>query len=92
MLDKWQLMTVIELKKNPFYWDHANVKLNRMCFYPIDNMQTEERAFRTGQLHITTSLPLNKIEWYKAHNPGELSAGPVSGHVFLSDQHQPAAF
>jgi len=48
MLFKWHLMTVIELKKNPFYWDRANVKLNRICFYPIDNAQTEERSFRTA--------------------------------------------
>ena len=90
MLDKWQLLTLIELKKNPFYWDHANVKLNRICFYPIDNTQTEERAFRTGQLHVTTSLPLNKIEWYKAHNPGALRLDPyLATYFYLVNVNRP---
>jgi oligopeptide transport system substrate-binding protein len=90
MLDKWHLMTVIELKKNPFYWDHANVRLNRMCFYPIDNTQTEERAFRTGQLHITTFLPPQKIEWYKARNPGILRLDPyLATYFYLINIHRP---
>ena len=90
MLFKWHLMTVIELKKNPFYWDRANVKLNRICFYPIDNAQTEERSFRTGQLHITTSLPLNKIEWYKAHNPAVLRLDPyLATYFYLVNINRP---
>jgi len=90
MLDKWQLLTLIELKKNPFYRDYANVKLNRICFYPIDNTQTEERAFRTGQLHVTTSLPLNKIEWYKKHNPGALRLDPyLATYFYLVNVNRP---
>jgi oligopeptide transport system substrate-binding protein len=90
MLDKWQLMTVIELKKNPFYWDRANVKLNRLRFYPIDNMQSEERAFRTGQLHITSFLPPQKIEWYKARNPGILRLDPyLATYFYLINIHRP---
>jgi oligopeptide transport system substrate-binding protein len=90
MLDKWHLMTVIELKKNPFYWDHANVKLNRLRFYPIDNIQSEERAFRTGQLHITSFLPPQKIEWYKARNPGVLRLDPyLATYFYLINIHRP---
>ena len=89
-LDKWKLCTVIELKKNPTYWDRARVRLNRICFYPIDNMQTEERAFRTGQLHITSFLPLNKIEWYKAHDPGVLRLDPyLATYFYLININRP---
>lgn len=90
MLHKWRLMTVIELKKNPLYWDRANVRLNGICFYPIDNIQTEERAFRTGQLHITTSLPLNKIEWYKVNNPTMLRLDPyLATYFYLINVNRP---
>jgi oligopeptide transport system substrate-binding protein len=89
-LDRWKLCTVIELKKNPTYWDRARVRLNRICFYPIDNMQTEERAFRTGQLHITSFLPLNKIEWYKAHDPGVLRLDPyLATYFYLININRP---
>jgi oligopeptide transport system substrate-binding protein len=35
-------------------------------FYPVDSQDTEERMFRSGQLHITSSIPIDKIAVYKA--------------------------
>ena len=82
LLNKWILNTVIEAKKNPYYWDHTTVRLNAIRFYPIENIQTEQRAFATGHLHITTSIPVAKIQWYQTHQPAVLRIDPYLATYF----------
>ncbi len=65
VLAEWSPNQVIILKRNELYWDHANVRLNEVHIYPIDNSATEEAAFRAGQLHATVTMPQSKIAVYK---------------------------
>ena len=60
-LKEWNAHQHILVEKSPTYWDRANVRLNAIRFYPIDNIDTEERAYRAGQLHVTWSLSLSKV-------------------------------
>jgi oligopeptide transport system substrate-binding protein len=53
-------------KANPYYWDAARVRLREIHFYFTDSADTEERAFRSGQLHITNSVPAARIAPYRA--------------------------
>ena len=82
VLDSWQLNKVIKVRKNPHYWDANRVKLNGIDFRPIENVSTEERMFRAGQLHITQTLPIDKIQWYKEHNPDVLQVAPYLGTYY----------
>ena len=34
-------------------------------FKPVDNAVTEERMFRAGALHVTSSIPADKIAIYQ---------------------------
>ena len=68
-LKTWRFKHLIEVERNPYYWDAANVKLNGIRFFPIDNIAAEERMFRDGQLHITETVPLNKIEYWRDQRP-----------------------
>ncbi len=60
-LRSWQLNKVLIADKNPTYWDAANVKLETVNFYPIENTDTEEKMFRAGKLHVGYEIPLPKI-------------------------------
>ena len=64
-LKDWVPNQIITLERNPLYWDNANVRLNAVNYYPIENSSTEEAAFRAGQLHATVTLPQSKIAVYK---------------------------
>jgi len=79
LLADWKPQRVITLKKSPTYWDAASVKLNEINFYPIESLDTEERAFRSGQLHSTYEVPLPKIDVYKKDNPELLRMDPYFG-------------
>jgi len=73
---------VIEVEKNPRYWDAANVKINGVRFYPIDSDSTEERLFRRGMLHITNVVPLDKIPAYRKDHPGIYHQDPNTAVYF----------
>lgn len=82
VLTKWRVNDVIEVRKSPTYWDRDRVRLNAIRFYPIESDDTEERAFRAGQLHITETVPLSKIDYYKQYYPDLLKISPYLGTYF----------
>ena len=36
------------------------LSLNEIHYYPVSNIMTEDRMFRSGQLHVLTTLPSQK--------------------------------
>lgn len=92
ILSEWKVNTVIAVKKNPLYWDASTVKLEGIRFYPMERLDTEERAFRSGQVHKTYKLPLTKIAYHKEHNPNWLKQAPYLGTYFYSLNVTNAAF
>ena len=82
VLADWKVNRVISVKKNPLYWDAERVKLNEIRFYPLERLDTEERAFRAGQIHKTYKIPLTKIPYYEENNPAVLRKSPYLGTYF----------
>ena len=81
-LTEWKFNYVIVAAKSPTYWDSKTVKLNEIRFYAIDSQDTEERAFRAGQLHLIYQLGVAKIDAYKKNNPQALRIDPYLGTYF----------
>jgi oligopeptide transport system substrate-binding protein len=81
-LKQWDLNKVIIVEKSPTYWDADTVQLNGIYFYPTQNIMTEERMFRAGQLHKTREVPPNKIAVYQRENPEVLKISPYLGTYF----------
>ncbi len=82
VLKRWNVNTVVVVEKNPFYWDASSVRLNAIHFYPIESNQTEERAFRSGQIHLTYGVPLTKLDWYRTNRPELLHITPYLATYF----------
>ncbi|MFN0127630.1 MAG: peptide ABC transporter substrate-binding protein [Verrucomicrobiales bacterium] len=81
-LKTWRFKHLIEVERNPYYWDAANVKLNGIRFLPIDNIPAEERMFRDGQLHVTETVPLDKIEYWRDKRPESYYVHPYLAVYF----------
>ena len=79
---EWIPNQVFSVEKNPKYWDAATVKLNEIHFYPIQQLTTEERMFRSDQLHVTNSLPIEKIKTHKSAETGEFRNFPYFGTYY----------
>jgi oligopeptide transport system substrate-binding protein len=81
-LESWRFKHYIEVERNPYYWDAATVKLNGIRFFPVDNIAAEERMFRDGQLHITETVPLDKIEYWRDQHPEVYHCDPYLSVYF----------
>jgi oligopeptide transport system substrate-binding protein len=81
-MKSWRPNDVIEVVRNPLYWDAANVKLNGINFYSIENGNTQERAFQAGQLHKTDQVPLDKVPYYRRMRPELIRIDPSEGVYF----------
>ncbi len=82
-LKSWRLRQEIVVERSPTYWDAKNVRLEEIHYYPTDNIDTEERDFRAGQLHVTYELPLTKIDYYEKNHPAVFQNSPYFGTYFL---------
>lgn len=69
VLDEWRINARMVVKKSPTYWDRDTVKLSEIRFYPLESVDTEERAFRSRFIHHTNTVPPHRIDWHKHHNP-----------------------
>lgn len=78
-LDKWEMNQVISVVKNPNYWDAATTTLERVNFWPIEKADTEEKMFRSGKLHVTETVPLEKVSTWQADKSGVYNQHPYLG-------------
>lgn len=82
----WDVNRAIEVVRNEHYWDQENVHLNKIVFFPIEDKMAEERAFRSGQIHLTFTpqMAAEKIAVYKEKNPDALRLVPAySSYYYL---------
>ena len=83
-LKEWRVGQHIEVVKSLTYWDRAVVRLNGIRFLPIEDLNAEERAFRSGQLHLTEALPVAKVDAYRSDHPELLRIDPYLGTYYYT--------
>jgi oligopeptide transport system substrate-binding protein len=82
-LVEWRSGRPIVAERNPHYWDAPNVRLNAIHFHGIESPDTEERAFRSGQIHATKNVPPSRIDHYKNNHPEVLRSEPYLGIYYF---------
>lgn len=82
ILTRWEPNNIIETRKSPTYWNADTVQLDGINFFPVSSEQTEERMFRSGELHMTQSVPLSKIPVYLKENPHLIRTDPYFGTYY----------
>ncbi len=90
-LSNWEVNKVITLKKSPTYWDAARVTLTDVNFLPVEKQDTEEKMFRSGELHVTNEVPLEKITTWRAKKDGNYQETPYLGiyHYWINTTKKP---
>lgn len=64
-LETWEPEREVRLVRNARYWEAERVRLRGAVFLPYGDPSTEERAFRSGELHVTYSLPRQRLAHYR---------------------------
>ncbi len=73
----------IEVVRQPHHWSDPKTGLQRVVFYPTDNIPADEAAFRAGQRHVTYDLLPDRIAGYRAQNPSPLRVDPLLETLYL---------
>ncbi|MEO6004438.1 MAG: peptide ABC transporter substrate-binding protein [Opitutus sp.] len=84
ILTEWRPHQRIVVKRNPKYHNAAAARLEEINFVACDNGDTEDRAFRAGQLDITMAVPPAKLEAYARDRPHELHRAPLAETRYLA--------
>jgi oligopeptide transport system substrate-binding protein len=82
-LKSWRLNSEIEVVKNPHYRAADSVQLNGIHFLPIEG-DAEERAFRAGHIHISSTIPTHRIDWYQKNRPDNIRFDTYLGTYYYA--------
>ncbi|MBP8257660.1 MAG: peptide ABC transporter substrate-binding protein [Opitutaceae bacterium] len=63
---EWTPNKRIVTVRNPNFRDNASTQLSSVIFYPYESATAQETAFRAGQIHLTSEIPISKIASYKS--------------------------
>lgn len=83
-LKTWTPNHPLVLERNPYFRAEARVRLREISFHPIESLDTEDRAYRTGQLHYTSGVPATKLPTYRKELPDQLHVTPRLGLHYLN--------
>lgn len=83
-LEEWSPHRRIIVRKNPHYWNPGAIRLDAVHFLAFDSGDTEERTFRTGQLDVTMTVPIAKLDSYRRTSPEVLHAVPLHEIRYLT--------
>jgi oligopeptide transport system substrate-binding protein len=79
----WEPDQRIVVKKNPLHYSAATNSIESVVFFPIGDPSTEEKNFRTGQLHSTYSVPISRVTPYRNQTPSPLRVEPLLETTFV---------
>jgi oligopeptide transport system substrate-binding protein len=74
----------MELQKNPYYWDAANVGINTVKYINIESEATELREYLAGQLDLTYTIPAPDLQRISQEYPAEVQNEPFLGTLYLA--------
>ena len=91
-LKEWRTNHIIEVERNPEYWDTERVQLNGIRYLPISNYYTETRMFSDEQLHVTYTIPSELIPFRERKVPSRGSPRTLRRRSLSPHQHSSRTF
>ena len=83
VLTRWDFGSHLVAVRNHRYWNDAATHIDGVEYYSITEPATELRAFRSGALDITSTIPGAQFAWIKQHLGQELHIAPQLGVYYL---------
>ena len=80
----------ITASKNPAYWDAANVKLDTVIFYPLEDQAAAVRRYEAGELDVDYNFSADQIPRLKQQFGNEVHITPALGtYYYVFDTRSP---
>jgi len=69
----------IELEKNPYFYAADSVQIDKVRYYPTQNLATQLNRYLAGELDVLLAFPVDKVASLRAERPDELLIWPSLG-------------
>ena len=70
ILAEWVPNDHITVDKNPKYYDAANVKVDRVVFYPVSDANAALKRFRAGEFDVQDGIPMDQLDFLRKIHAG----------------------
>lgn len=84
VLAEWRPHDHIKLVKNPHFYDAANVKIDEVYFYPIEDDLAALKKYRAGELDAQDRYPIAMREWIRKNIPNEVHQATALWSQYMS--------
>jgi oligopeptide transport system substrate-binding protein len=84
-LAAWVINGHLTLKKNPYYWDAAHVRLREEIFYPVPSASSALSRYLAGDLDFvgTPAFPPSDVGWLRRDLGSQVRVTPMYGTAYL---------
>jgi oligopeptide transport system substrate-binding protein len=82
----------VTLARNPEFWDAANVKLDKVVFYPTDDQGAAVRRFQAGSLDLDFPFPADRLDELRQSLGADqvhLTPGLATYYYVFDERHPP---
>ena len=80
----------ITMVKNPNYWDGANVKIDKVVDYPIEDQAASQQRFLAGEMDMVFNFQADQREFLKGKIGDQVHVWPsVANYYYEFDERQP---
>ena len=82
-LEDWVVHSQIRLARNPQYWNDRATQIDSVYFYPTEDVHSELKRYRAGELDMTFSIPAVQAKWLHENLGAELRTAPFLDTYYL---------
>jgi oligopeptide transport system substrate-binding protein len=79
----WVQGAQLDLERNRNYWNDAATRLEAVRFVTQSDENAEYRRWRSGELHVTATVPRGQFDVIRREHAAELKVGPQLGTYYF---------
>lgn len=87
---EWTPNSRVVAEKNPEFYDAANVKIDKVIYYPDEDRNAVTQRFRAGEIDYVDDFASEQIDFLKRELPNETRIHPYLGtYYYVMNQVRP---
>jgi oligopeptide transport system substrate-binding protein len=87
---EWVPGSHVKTEKNPEYYGVADLKIDNVIFYALEDHSAALKRYRAGEFDIMTEFPADQYQWLEENHPGEARVAPYAGlYYYVMNSSKP---
>jgi oligopeptide transport system substrate-binding protein len=82
MLTEWTPQASLTMVKNPNYYGADKVKIDKVVYYPTEDLSEEFKRYRAGELDVTYDTPSDQMKYVEANLKDQFQNSPYLGTYY----------